>query len=149
MKTRIDWKDGMVFTADVDSQQVTMDAKAPIGKGSAPTPKELVAIGLGGCTAMDVVALLKKYKQPLESLAIDIEVTPSQGKHPVVFESATLVFSAKGQIDGDKLVEAVQLSQTKFCGVSAMLSKAFPIHYRIELNGVEIGHGQADFSELA
>lgn len=137
----------MVFTAEVDGHQVTMDAKSPIGKNSASTPKELVAIGLGGCTAMDVIALLKKYKQPPESLCVEVEINPTQGKQPAVFESANIVFSVKGQVDSEKLVEAVRLSQTKFCGVSAMLSKSFPIHYRIELNGVEIGHGQADFSE--
>ena len=136
----------MVFEGVADGHAVSMDAKAPIGKSSAPTPKELVALGLGGCTAMDVIALLKKYKQLPLAFSVAVETTPSQGRQPVVFESATIVFFVSGQIEPQKLIEAVTLSQTKYCGVSAMLSQAFPIHYRIELNGAEIGAGQSTFN---
>jgi len=122
-----------------------MDAKAPIGKDSAPTPKDLVALGLGGCTAMDVIALLKKYKQLPESFAVEVETTPSEGRVPVVFTKATLSFVVRGQVEPAKLLEAVTLSQTKYCGVTAMLLKSFPITYRVELNGEEVGTGVARF----
>ena len=122
-----------------------MDAKSPIGRGSALTPKELVASGLGGCTAMDVVALLRKNKQDLRSLNVDVDVTPSTGAHPVVFTKAHLTFRVEGTVDPKILNEAVHLSQTKFCGVSAMLSKAFPITYEVLLNGQKVGEGKADF----
>lgn len=102
-------------------------------------------MGMGGCTAMDVVALLKKYKQSVEALEVEVDVTPTQGKHPAVFEKAVLTFLVKGQVEREKLNEAVMLSMTKFCGVNAMLSKALPIHYRVILNDEEIGTGQAQF----
>lgn len=145
MKTIVDWKEGMAFEASGGSHVVRMDAKSPIGKDSAATPKELVAMGLGGCTAMDVIALLKKYKQPPQSFQVDVDVQSSNTGNPVVFEKASLKFVVNGPIDADKLIEAVRLSQTKYCGVSAMLSKAFPIEYKIELNGTEIGFGLANF----
>ena len=146
MKSTLHWNENMAFKVKVDSHELLIDAKTPIGKDSAPTPKDLVGIGLGGCTAMDVIALMKKHKQPVESLDVEVDITPSEGTQPVVFTKATITFKAKGQIDKDKLLEAVHLSQTKYCGVSAMLSKAFPIHYIVELNDTQIGTGQATFS---
>jgi putative redox protein len=145
MKTTINWKDAMEFEATAGQHIVRMDAKAPIGKDSAPTPKELVAMGLGGCTAMDVIALLKKYKQPPQSFQIDVEIQPSTSGHPIVFEKAIITFVVNGNVDVDKLIEAVNLSQTKYCGVSAMLSKSLPIEYKVVLNGAEIGFGSANF----
>jgi putative redox protein len=145
MKTSVIWKDGMEFEGIVENHVVPMDAKAPIGKNSGATPKELVAMGLGGCTAMDVIALLKKYKQPAKTFRVDLEIQPTSGAHPIVFEKAILNFVVEGDIQAEKLAEAVQLSQTKFCGVSAMLSKSFPIEYRITLNGNEVATGAAKF----
>lgn len=135
----------MVFEGAADGHSLSMDAKTPIGKNTAPSPKELIALGMGGCTAMDVIALLKKYKQLPQSFEIEIDITPSEGKQPAVFERALLSYIVKGEVEPEKLLEAVKLSQSKFCGVSAMLSKSFPIHFRIELNGEEIGTGQSAF----
>lgn len=145
MKTTIVWKDAMTFEGTAGQHAVSMDAKAPIGRDSGASPKELVAMGLGGCTAMDVIALLKKYKQPPQSFQIDVEIQPSSAGHPVVFEKAQLSFVVNGQVDATKLLEAINLSQTKYCGVSAMLSKALPIEYKVVLNGEEIGTGVANF----
>jgi len=94
---------------------------------------------------MDVVALLKKYKQPLESLQIDAETTLTEGTYPAIFKEVRLVFNLIGALDAAKVMEAVTLSQTKYCSVSAMVSKAVPITYTVELNGKSIGLGQANF----
>lgn len=145
MKSSVVWKEGMVLEGHASTHLVPMDAKSPLGKDSAPTPKELVALGLGGCTAMDVVALLKKHKQLPTSFRVDIDVEMTKGSLPVVFEKALLSFIVEGQVENSKLIEAVRLSQTQYCGVSAMLFKSFPIHYRIVLNGNEIGTGTANF----
>ncbi len=135
----------MKFDGEVGALKVSMDAHSPLGSDSGFTPKELVAIGIGGCTAMDVVALLKKYKEPMESLAVQVEVVPTEKVQPAVFKDVTLTFVVSGQVNSDKLVEAVRLSQTKYCGVSAMILKTAPIHYKIILNGVEIALGEASF----
>lgn len=145
MKTVVTWTAGMEFDGIAGTHRVPMDAKTPIGRDSAASPKELVGMGLGGCTAMDVIAILKKHKQLPNSFRIDIDIQPSTGSHPAVFEKAVLSFIVEGAVDAEKLIEAVKLSQTKYCGVSAMLSKSFPIEYRIVLNGSEIATGHAEF----
>jgi putative redox protein len=145
MKLQCVWNDKMRFTAEAVNHVVAMDTLPPMGGDSAMTPKQLVVAAICGCTAMDVVALLKKYKQPLESFSIESETSLTEGSYPTVFKEVRLVFKIKGAVDAGKVMEAVTLSQTKYCSVSAMLSKAVPISYAVELNGVNIGSGQADF----
>lgn len=139
------WKDKMVFETEAGGNKTMMDAKSPIGQGSAMTPKELLLSGLGGCTAMDVVALLRKHKQLPESLNVSVEATPTATSHPTTFTKAEIVFDVRGPVTKETLLESVKLSQTKYCGVSAMLAKAFPIQYRVMLNGEEVGSGFSSF----
>lgn len=145
MKASIVWKDAMEFEGIAGGHAVKMDAKTPIGKDAGASPKELVVMGLGGCTAMDVIALLKKYKQPPNRFSVEVDVQTSTGGQPAVFEKAVIAFDVEGSIEIEKLNEAVRLSQTRYCGVSAMLTKAFPIEYRVILNGQEVGSGTANF----
>lgn len=135
----------MQFEAEAAGHTVTIDTKSPVGNDSGFSPKELLGISVCGCTAMDVVGLLRKYKQPLESCDVSAEITKTENVYPAVFTEMNLTFDLKGKIEKDKAIEAVHLSQTKYCGVSAMLSKAFPIHYKIVLNGETIGSGTAAF----
>ncbi len=144
MKTSMSWKSGMKFQVETDGHTIDIDAKSPIGKGEAMTPKELVLVGLGGCTAMDVVAWLRKHKQTFASIKTDVETNLTKG-YPSVFETTTISFWVTGQVDPQILLEAVKLSQTKYCGVSAMLSKAFDILYEVYLNNEKIGSGKAEF----
>ena len=139
MKVVTKWTEKMQFVASADGHDAKMDTKAPIGTDTALTPKQLVVAGLAGCTAMDVIALMKKHKQSVESFEIEADVEKSSGGYPEVFTGALLVFRLKGVLDEAKVIEAVTLSQTKYCGVSAMLAKAFPIRYRIEINGKTVG----------
>lgn len=140
------WIENMKLEAVSDSNKVTMDAKSPIGHGQAMTPKELVAAGLGGCTAMDVIALLKKHKQNYKTLDVDVDITTTTGVQPATFQKAEVIFNVTGEVDANILLDSVKLSQTKYCGVSAMLVKAFPINYSVILNSIKIGEGQAHFN---
>ena len=146
MRVILNWQSAMKFKSTVDGNDVMMDAKSPIGQGSAMTPKELVAAGLGGCTAMDVIALFKKYKQNPTSFEVTVDVETSKGSYPAVFTNALITFTATGNVEKDVYINAVEESQTKFCGVSAMLSKAFPIQYKVVLNNDLIHEGTARFS---
>lgn len=146
MRTTLNWTGGMKFEATADGKAVLMDAKRPIGTATAQTPKELVAAGLGGCTAMDVVALLKKHKQDLKSLQVDVDIETVKYLHTTTFGHAAITFTAHGTVDPQILLESVRLSQTRYCGVSAMLVRAFPIDYTVILNGEEIGTGKAEFA---
>jgi len=147
MKIQCTWNQKMKFEAKSEAHSIIMDAKTPLGENTGMTPKELVLAGICGCTAMDVAALLKKYKQPVESFVIDSESSSTEGAHPAIFKEVKLVFKLTGTLDSEKVLEAIKLSQTKYCGVSAMISKSTPIIYRVELNNKTIGNGKADFGE--
>jgi putative redox protein len=146
MKLNLSWQEKMVFVASAAGSETRMDAKAPIGQGSALTPKELVLAGLCGCTAMDVIALMRKHKQSVTRFDVKADVSVSEGGHPVVFTAATLTFELDGEVDPAVALEAVTLSQTKYCGVSSMLSKAFPIEWELVVNGTSVGQGRAEFA---
>jgi putative redox protein len=145
MKMNLTWQDKMVFVASAAGCETKMDAKAPIGQGSAHTPKELVLAGLAGCTAMDVISLMRKHKQKVTRFEVKADASSSQGGHPVVFTDAMLTFELDGEVDPDVALEAVKLSQTRYCGVSSMLSKAFPIRWEVLVNGASVGQGNAEF----
>ncbi|MGZ3774996.1 MAG: OsmC family protein [Pseudobdellovibrionaceae bacterium] len=144
MKAVVNWKEGMEFSAESEGNIVTMDAKAPLGHHKGMTPKELVAAGLAGCTAMDVIALMKKHKQPCETFQVEVDISQTEG-HPVVFKEVHLFFKVTGAVDPKILLDSIALSQTKYCGVSAMLSKVAPITYTAFVNGEEVGTGKAEF----
>ena len=145
MKLKSVWREKMRFTAEVDNHSIPMDTKSPIGEDTAATPKQMLMAAICGCTGMDVVALLKKYQQPLSKFEIEAEASVTDGAHPIVFKEVQLVFKLEGVLEKEKVLEAIMLSQTKYCSVSAMLSKAFPIHYTVQLNSESIGAGSAQF----
>ena len=134
MKMKSIWDEKMRFTAEIEKHTVSMDTKPPLGEDSAATPKQLLLAAICGCTGMDVVALLKKYKQPLSKFEIEAEAFVTEDSYPIVFKEVRLVFQLEGAIEKDKALEAIALSQTKYCSVSAMLSKVFPINYTVLLN---------------
>ncbi|MBI2603892.1 MAG: OsmC family protein [Deltaproteobacteria bacterium] len=146
MQTKIVWQDKMQFTGELGEHRVAIDAKKPIGGGEGFTPKELLAMGIASCSGMDAVAYLRKYKQALESFSVLTNVIPTEGVTPSVFKDVALVFQFVGDMDPDLVLESVELSQTKYCGVSAMIVKAVPISYKVFLNEKEIGSGEAKFT---
>lgn len=145
MKTVLNWTQNMEFNATSAGHTISMDAKSPIGADKHMTPKEMVLAGLGGCTAMDVVALMKKHKQTYNSFEVEVDANLSTGGMPKVFTDAVVIFRLNGQVDAEILKNSVTLSQTKYCGVSAMLAKAFPIRYEIYLNNEKIFEGRSHF----
>jgi putative redox protein len=146
MKLKTKWSNKLTFIAEADGHSLTMDTKPPLGADTGLTPKQLLLAAACGCTGMDVASLLRKYKQPFESLEIEAAATLSEGTRPAVFTAMELSFEIKGQVEPAKALEAVRLSQTQYCSVNAMLSKAFPITYTVRLNSEPIGSGEAHFS---
>ncbi len=145
MKLKSIWGEKMRFIAEVDNHFVSMDTKPPIGEDTAITPKQMLIAAICGCTGMDVVALLKKYNQPLSKFEIEAEASVTEGAHPIVFKEVQLVFKLEGALEKEKVLEAITLSQTKYCSVSAMLSKSFPIRYAVQINSENVGAGSAQF----
>lgn len=144
MQAHLTWKQKMSFDAELGKHVVPMDAKAPVGSDSAASPKQLALAGVAGCTAMDVIALLRKYRQEVTSFSMDADA-PTTETHPSVFKEVHLTYRLDGTIEPAKAMEAVELSMTKYCGVSAMIAKACPIRYTVLVNGQEVGRGEARF----
>jgi putative redox protein len=144
MQTKTVWKEKMAFESHVGSHLLALDAKPPIGQGTGPTPKELLLSAVAGCTGMDVVAYVRKQKQTLTSLEIEAHAETTSG-YPAVFQSVQLTFRAVGDCSAEVLNMAIKLSQTQYCGVSAMISKVVPIHWKALLNESEVGSGSASF----
>lgn len=145
MKIQCVWGQRMRFSAKSESHEVLMDSRSPLGEDSALTPKQLLLASVCGCTGMDVVSLMRKYRQPVEAFEVVADAETTTGPHPWVFREIRLTFRFQGAIEPQKAIEAVRLSQTLYCGVSAMVSKAVPIRYTIECNGALIGNGEAAF----
>lgn len=108
------------------------------GPKSAASPKELVAMGIASCTGIDVVSTLKKMRQPLESLKISTELSQSDS-HPRVFTKCILTYKVDGKdLVADRVVHAVELSFSKYCGVSAMIERSGCVFFpTLILNGIK------------
>jgi putative redox protein len=131
---RINWKAGMAFEADVEGYKIMIDSKEEQGgAGLGPRPKPLMMVSLAGCTGMDVVSILKKMRVDFESLSIRVE-GELMDEHPKYFTSMHIIYEFKGNnLPMDKLQKAVDLSQERYCGVSASYKKAMKISYEIKI----------------
>ena len=98
----------------------------------APGPMELVLIALGACTATDVVAVLKKKRQKLESLEV-ICSGERAAEPPTVWTKLEIVYRLRGQLDEAAVKRAIELSEDKYCSVAAMLKKTAKITWRYEI----------------
>ncbi len=145
MNAKLVWNGNMKFTSDNHGLISVMDAaKEHGGDDSGPNPKELVLNAMMGCTAMDVVAILKKMRQNIAEFKMEIEAEKTT-VHPIHFESAVLIFLLKGELDREKVIKAVDSSLTKYCGVNYMISKTCRISFRILLNDQIIKTGPVNF----
>jgi len=133
--TRLTWTEGMSFSAELNGHSISLDADSDFGgRDRGPRPKGLVLVALAGCTGMDVVSLLKKMRVSYDDFRIDVSGEQTD-QHPKVYTDIHLdyIFSGK-ELDRGKIEKAVTLSQEKYCGAYAMLSKAATMHTKILLN---------------
>lgn len=105
-----------------------------------PSPMEMVLTALCGCTSVDVVRILQKKRQPLESLTVSAEAEQRKDP-PNYFDKIRLVYTVRGQngqpLSRKAVEDAVALSKDKYCSVSAMLEKTAEIDFVIDYNDVE------------
>jgi putative redox protein len=132
MKSEVELKDGMHFVGKLDGFDIPIDAETNVGgQGKGPKPKGLLLTSLAGCTAMDVVSILRKMRIEPESFSVEVEAGVTED-HPRVFRTIRVIYRLKGKgLTREKVEKAVNLSQEKYCGVSAMLKKTAPIEYEI------------------
>jgi putative redox protein len=123
----------MAFDAEVDGHTVTLDAAEAVGgKNRGPTPKPMLLVSLAGCTGMDVIAILNKMQQPYSYFDVKVEGELTD-EHPKQYHSIKIVYEFKKDdgLDESKVEKAVQLSQDRYCGVSALLKKGSELDYEI------------------
>jgi putative redox protein len=138
MKAYIKQISNIVLAGMGDSKHwIVMDSDEEFGgKSAACKPLELVLIGLGGCTGMDVISILKKMRSPIDDFEISIEAERAE-EHPQVFTKIRLEYHFFGKsIDAQKIEKAIELSKTKYCSVSNMLKKSVSIEYAYRINPI-------------
>jgi putative redox protein len=104
------------------------------GEGQGMRPMELLLVSLAACSSMDTVSILKKMRQPLEDLRIEVKGERVSGEVPAVFRKIHLHFYFKGAIRPERAEEAIRLSVEKYCSVGAMLSKTADISWSYEID---------------
>ncbi len=120
-KIELSWLDDMSFDAEVNDHHITLDADEMVGgSDKGPRPKPLILVALAGCTAMDVVSILRKMKSEPDEFRVTVEGELTE-EHPRVYKSFHIIYHFRGEeLDPDKIERAIALSQEKYCGVSAM-----------------------------
>ena len=135
MECTVRWTSGMTFLAETASNHVVAMDGAPEGGGRnlAPRPMEMVLLGTGGCTAYDVVVILKKSGQPITGC--EVKLTSERAEtDPKVFTRIHMHFVVRGRGLKRNLVEhAIRLSHEKYCSASIMLGKTAQITKDFEI----------------
>jgi len=132
---RVIWQGGLAFEGVSGSgSTVRLDSSAHEGGGGGFSPMEIVLVGLAGCTAMDVISILKKKRQDVTSFEVRAHGQRADD-FPQVFTDIALEYIVRGHNIDPKAVErSIELSETKYCSVMGMLKKSVNITmtYRIE-----------------
>lgn len=135
MEAKVVWHENLTFTGSADSGfSVPLGADPAVGGANDGfRPVELLAIALVGCTAMDVISILRKKQQEVTAFEVSVRAERAT-EHPKVLTAATIVYRVTGnQIDEAAVQRAIALSIEKYCPVYAMLKRAFPIEQEYEI----------------
>lgn len=135
MKARVKLIEGVSFVGQSESgHSVVMDgAPESGGKNLGVRPMEMLLLGLGGCSAFDVVHILRKARQPVSDCVADIDATRAE-TDPKVFTRIHIHFTVSGHgLDPKRVEQAVHLSAEKYCSASIMLGKAAQLTHDFEV----------------
>ena len=137
MKISIKKTSGEFFMEDVNESgnKITMDAsKEAGGNESAFRPMQLLLSAIGGCSAIDIILILKKQKQIIDDFEIEVEGHREKIEDYSLFKTISLHFKIKGKVDKEKADRAVQLSIEKYCSVAKTLEPTATITYKVSVN---------------
>ncbi len=137
MKTslNLNWLEGMAFESEVNGHKIVLDAVESVGgKDRGPRPKPLMLLALAGCTGMDVVSILKKMRVVLDNFSVEVEANLTE-EHPKQYDEMKVIYKFWGKdLPMEKLEKAVNLSDERYCGVSAVYKKALKMSHEIQVN---------------
>ena len=136
---RITWVQDALFVAESGSgHTITMDGSPDDGgRDLGARPMEMVLMGMGGCTAIDVASMLRKQRQDVRDIIIELEAERASD-FPKVFTSVKLIYRVRGKKLNKALVErAVSLSDEKYCSATAMIRKSAEVTHEVVLEEVD------------
>ncbi len=131
----VKWLDGMTFVAETGTGHIVAMDGAPDagGRNLAPRPMELVLAGTGGCTAFDVVLILKRSRQEVSGCTVSMEAERAESE-PKVFTRIHFHYTVSGRgLKPEAVERAIKLSAEKYCSASAMLAKTACITHDWEI----------------
>jgi putative redox protein len=129
IEASVNWTDNERYVGAATSRHsIVMDTAS---EKTANSPMELVLLGLCGCTASDVVGILRKKREKFTGLEVRAAAERADG-YPAVYTSIHLTYLVHGQVSEKAMQDAVRLSKEKYCSVSAMLEKTAKITHTIE-----------------
>ena len=135
MKAKVSWNEKMSFTGLAETgYEVPLDTYPAFGgENGGFRPMELMALSLAGCTAMDVLSILKKKRQDLTEFEVKVNTERAE-EHPKVFTEANIEYLVTGHgVEEKALVRAIELSAMRYCPAQGMLAKVFPIHLTYQI----------------
>jgi putative redox protein len=135
MAVKVTWEGGVRFVGSNErGNKVVMEPGPKYdGSGQNPTPMDMVAMALGGCTGIDITLMMKKMRVGLKRLEIEIE-TKRRSEPPEYFEEIHLTYRMAGDgLTQENATRAVSLSNEKYCSVGAMLGAKAKITYSVEV----------------
>jgi len=135
MKARIKWVDGMTFIGESESgHAVVMDASPEVGgRNLGPRPMEMLLLGAGGCSSIDVMMILKKSRQAVSDCYVEMSAERAE-TDPKVFTKIHMHFVVKGKdIKPEAVEKAVKLSAEKYCSASIMLGATAEMTHDFEV----------------
>ncbi len=136
MKIELKRKDDAFHMEAVNEEGKTleMDGSSAIGgNNKGMRPMQLLLAGLGGCSTIDVVQILKKQRQPLEDIQVRIDGEREKDVVPSLFQKINVHFTLKGDLDENKVKRAIQLSIEQYCSVAKTLEKTAKITSSFEI----------------
>ena len=138
-KIETQWMGKMQFNSLVNGHTIIMDAPVRVGgEDHGPIPKPFVLTALSGCTGMDIVAILRNAKKEVNDLNIKVTGELSR-QHPIEYVAIHIIYDFNGDVAfKDAALDAVNVSQNKYCGVSHMLRKVLPVTWEVNYNGVQL-----------
>jgi putative redox protein len=135
MKARVKWVEAMSFLGEAGSGHAVLMDGAPDagGRDLGPRPMEMLLLGLGGCTAFDVMLILKRGREKVTDCVVEIEAERAE-RDPKIFTGIRLVYKITGRnLSRDKVERAVALSDEKYCSATAQLRALAKISHEIEI----------------
>ena len=132
MKAVVKWLDNMSFVGESESgHSVVMDG--PPGRNLGVRPMEMVLLGMGGCTAFDVVMILQRQRQSISDCHVELSAERAD-EAPKVFTKIHVHYVVKGSgLDEKKVARAVDMTAEKYCSVSIMLAKSVDVTHDFEI----------------